>query len=162
MAEDFDSPICLICTLVKSFNDYYYFKIVSVFKMRSHTHAKDIASDKGYFEVFPKEKGRFFIMPYFTFWSCFVTFCHAFLDIFCSKDKNFEFYNSFPTFWGKKVKFTIHLSLFIVTIHCHYSPVTIHLLLFMTLFTSNFCLFKGGCPLYLKQVFSVLSSGLLS
>ena len=54
---------------------------------------------------------------------------------------------------GQKVKFTIHLSLF---------TVTIHLLLFMTLFTPNFCLFKGGCPLYFKQVFSVLSLGLLS
>ena len=40
--------------------------------------------------------------------------------------------------------------------------ITIHLLLFMTLFTPNFCLFKGGCPLYFKQVFSVLISGLLS
>ena len=41
--------ICLICTLVKIFNDYYYFKIVS---MRSRAHNKDIASDKGHFEVF--------------------------------------------------------------------------------------------------------------
>ena len=48
---------------------------------------------------------------------------------------------------------TIHLSLFIVTIH----P-----LLFMTLFTPNFFLFKGGCPLCLKQVLVELSSGLLS
>ena len=29
LAEDFDAPICLICTMVKIFNDYYYFKIVS-------------------------------------------------------------------------------------------------------------------------------------
>ena len=58
-----------------------------------------------------------------------------------------------PHVLGQKVKFTIYLSLFTVTIHCHYSPL---------LFTPNFCLFKGGCPLYLKQVFSVLSSGLLS
>ena len=28
--------------------------------------------------------------------------------------------------FGQKVKFTIHLTLFTVTIHCHYSPVTIH------------------------------------
>ena len=34
----------------------------------------------------------------------------------------------------------------------HYSPVTIHPLLFITLFTPNFCLFKGGCPLCLEQV----------
>ena len=87
------------------------------------------------------------------FWSCFVPFGHASPDIYCSKDKNFEFYNSFPTFWGQKMKFTIHLSLF---------TVTIHLLLFMTLFTSNFCLFKGGCPLYFKQVLVDFISGLLS
>ena len=49
---------------------------------------------------------------------------------------------------GQKMKFTIH---------CYYSSVTIHLLLF----TPKFCLFKGGRPLYFKQVFSVLSSGLL-
>ena len=91
-----------------------------------NAHNKNIASDKGHFEDFPKEKGRFFIMPCFTFWSYFVTFCHASPNIFCSKDKNFEFYNAFPTFWGQKVKFTIHLSLFTVTIHCHYSPVTVH------------------------------------
>ena len=48
-----------------------------------------------------------------------------------------------PRFGDKKKKFTIHLSLFIITIH----P-----LLFMTLFILNFCLFKGGCPLCLKQV----------
>ena len=29
LVEGFDSPICLICTIVKIFNDYYYFKIVS-------------------------------------------------------------------------------------------------------------------------------------
>ena len=79
---------------------------------------KDIASDKGHFEVFPKEKGRFFIMPCLTLiWSCFVTLCHVSPDIICTKDKNFEFYNSFPMFWGQKMKFTIH---------CHYSSVTIH------------------------------------
>ena len=96
---EFDgTPICLICSLVKSFNEYYYFKIVS------------------------KEKGRFFIMPclslviFSLLWSWLTTLCHASPDIFCSKDKNFEFYNSFPTFWGQKMKFTIHLSLF--TCYC--------------------------------------------
>ena len=99
---------------------------------------KDIASDKGHFEVFPKEKGRFFIMPCLTLiWSCFVTLFHASPDIICTKDKNFEFYNSFPTFWGQKMKFTIHLSLF---------TVTIHPLLFMTLFTPNFAYLRGVVP----------------
>ena len=118
------TPICLICSLVKSFNEYYYFKITSIFKnvipCDSMLMPKDIASVKGHFEVFPKEKRK--ILHYvfghtFLIWSCFVTFCHASPDIFCSKDKNFEFYNSFPTFWGQKLKFTIHLSLFTVTIH---------------------------------------------
>ena len=117
-----ETPICPICTLVKSFNEYYYFKIVSIFKMWSHAHDKDIASNKGHFEVFPKEKGRFFIMPCPTFliWSCFVPLCHASPDIICTKDKNFEFYNSFPTFWGQKMKFTIHCyySLSLFTRYC--------------------------------------------
>ena len=89
-------------------------------------------------------------------WSWFSTLCHASSNTICSKNKNLDFYNSFPTFWGKKWNLlftvTIHLSLFTVTIHYHYS---------LLLFTSNFCLFKGGCPLYLKQVLSVFSSELL-
>ena len=44
--------------------------------------------------------------------------------------RNFGFTNDSPCFEDKK-KFTIHLALFTVTI-------TIHQLLFMTLFTSNF------------------------
>ena len=63
LAEDFNSLICPICTLVKIFNDYYYFKIVS---MRSRAYNKDIASNKGHFEVFPKEKED-------------SSLCHAFL-----------------------------------------------------------------------------------
>ena len=77
-------------------------------------------------------------------WSWFSTLCHAYSDTIYSKDKIFRFYNSSPTFWGKKwnllFTITIHLSLFTVTIH------------------SNFCLFKGGCPLYFKQVFSLRTS----
>ena len=50
-------------------------------------------------------------------------------------------------FGDKKKNFTIQ-SLFT----CHYSSITIHPLLFMTLFTPKFCLFKGGCPLCSKKV----------
>ena len=51
-----------------------------------------------------------------------------------------------------------HLQLSPVTIHCYYS---------LSLFTCYYSLriftyLRGGCPLYLKQVLSVLSSGLLS
>ena len=99
-----------------------------------------------------KKKGGFSMTtPFVIFlmlWSWFSTLCHAFSDTLCYKDNNFGFSNSFPTFWGKKMKFTIHLSLFTITIH-------------LLLFTPKFCLFKGGCPLYLKQVFCMLSSGLL-
>ena len=85
-------------------------------------------------------------------WSWFSTLCHASSDTTCYKDKNFGFNNSFPTFWGQKMKFTIH---------CYYSSVTIHWYYSLVLFTPNFCLFKGGCPLCSKQVFCMLSSGLL-
>ena len=59
-------------------------------------------------------------------------FCHATLfshasDTICSKDKNEESYNSFPTFWGKKWNLlftvTIHVSLFTVTIHSEFLPI---------------------------------------
>ena len=78
---------------------------------------------------FQKKKGRFF-MP---------TFCHIFYALVM-------IYYTLPCFFwhtlhqrqefwvlqlishvlGQKVKFTIHLSLFTITIHCHYSPVTVH------------------------------------
>ena len=118
------TPTCSICTLVKIFNDYYYFKIVS---MRSRAHNKDIASDKGHFEVFPKEKWRFFIMsclPLVIFsllWSWFTTLRHASPDKICTKDKNFQLYNYSPRFGTKS---EIYYSP--ITIHCHYSSVTVH------------------------------------
>jgi len=49
------------------------------------------------------------------------------------------------------LKTKLKISLFTVLFTDYCSPITIHshcsLLLFMVLFTSNFCLFKGGCPL---------------
>ena len=42
----------------------------------------------------------------------------------------------------KREKFTIHLSLFT----CHCSSVTVHLILFMTLFIPNFAYLKGIVP----------------
>ena len=106
-----------------------------------NAHNKNIGYDKGHFEDYPKEKGRFFIMPCFTFWSCFVTFCHASPNIFYSKNKNFEFYNSFPTFWGQKLKFTIHLSLFTRYCSWHYS-------------LRNFAYLRGVVP-YISSKFLV-------
>ena len=111
-------------------------------------------------KTFKKKKEDSSCLPFVIFsmlWSWFTSLCHASSDTICSKDKNFEFYNWFPTFWDKKWN---------LLLICHYSlllfTVTIHLLLFMTLFPQNFAYFEGGCPLYFKQVFSVLSSGFLS
>ena len=103
-------------------------------------------------ESFQKEKGRFF-MP---------TFCHIFYALVMIlytlpcffwhnllQRQEFWVLQLIPHVLGQKEKFTIHLSLFTVTIH-------------LLLFTPNFCLFKRGCPLYWRQVLSVLSSELLS
>ena len=111
-------------------------------------------------ESFKKEKGRFF-MP---------TFCHIFYVLVMIlytlpcffwhnllQRQEFGVLQLIPHVLGQKVKFTIHCYYSSVTIHCYYSLSTIHLLLF----TLNFCLFKGGCPLYFKQVLSVLCLGLL-
>ena len=54
--------------------------------------------------------------------------------------------------FGQKRKITIHLSLFTR----HYSPVTIHWYYSPLLFIQKFCLFKGGCPLYLSKCFLYL------
>ena len=83
-------------------------------------------------------------------WSCFLYHVLLCFDLamfllikFAPKTKIFSSTIDSPHFGDKKEKFTIQLSLF---------TITIHPLLFMTLFTPNFCLFKGGCPLCLKQV----------
>ena len=88
--------------------------------------------------------------------SWFSTLCHNSSDTICYKNNNFGFPKGFPTFWAKKENY---YSLLLFT--CHYSPVTVHWYYSPLLFIPKFCLFKGGCPLYLKQVFLMLSSGLL-
>ena len=99
-------------------------------------------------KTFKKKNEDSSCLPFVIFsmlWSWFTSLCHASPDTICSKDKNFEFYNWFPTFWGKKwnLLFIWHYSLLLFT-------VTIHLLLF----TSNFCLFKGVVP-YISSKFLV-------
>ena len=74
-------------------------------------------------------------------WSCFHALLHfamLLLTKSAPKTKIFSSTIDSPHFGDKKRN-----SLF---------TVTSHPLLFMTLFTPNFCLFKGGCPLCLKQV----------
>ena len=117
---------CPLCTSVKSSNECYYFKDASIFKMQSHAHAEDLASNKGW-ESFQKEKGK-------------TTFCHIFYTLVMIlytlpcllwhnllQRQDFRFYNSSPTFWGKKWNLlftvTIHLSLFTVTIHSEFLPI---------------------------------------
>ena len=88
--------------------------------------------------------------------SWFSTLFHNSSDTICNKNNNFGFPKGFPTFWAKNENY---YSLLLFT--CHYSHVTIHWYYSPLLFTPKFCLFKGGCPLYSKQVFFMLSSGLL-
>ena len=142
LAEDFDSPICLICTMAKIFNDYYDYKIVS--------HQFNVSEDSYLFlslgirwqdfffailwlvllapMIWPKGWSRLYRHP--LFWPKFLHF------------QKFHLYNWFTTFWRQKEEIyysvTIHLSLFIY----HYSSVIIH-----DTVHSEFCLFKGGCPL---------------
>ena len=130
------TPICPLCTPVKSSNECYHFKHAPIFKMQSHTNAG----------VFLKRKREdspwlpFVIFP--MLWSWFSTLCHAYSYKICSKDKNIESHNSFPTFWGKKIKFTIHCYYSSITIHCHYS------LLLFTCYCSlrNFAYLRGAVP----------------
>ena len=114
------------------------------------------ASDKGHFEVFPKEKEESslchaLLWSYFLF-HVMLCFGHAFMLCYtfpCFSWKNlyqrqkFSALQLIPHVLETKREIYYSLSLF---------TITIHPLLFMTLFTPNFCLFKRGCPLYLKQV----------
>ena len=110
------------------------------------------ASNKTHFEVFPKEKGGIFIMPCFGHASFIMSYFA--LVMLC-----FDLAMLLLTKSAPKTKIlALQLIPYVLETkrEIHYSPslftVTIHPLLFMTLFTPNFCLFKGGCPLCLKQV----------
>ena len=94
-----------------------------------------------------KKKGRLPFVIFSILSSWFSILCHAYSDTIYSKDKILDFTTHPPRF-GAKNEIYYSLSLFI----CHYS---------LLLFTPNFCLFKGGCPLYLKQVFSWRTSSVL-
>ena len=111
-------------------------------------------------ESFQKEKGRFFMPPFCHIFYALVMILYTlpcFLWHHLLQRQEFWVQQLIPHVLGAKNEIYYSLLLFIY----HYSlllfTVTIHLLLF----TPKFCLFKGGCPLYLKQVFCMLSSGLL-
>ena len=150
------TPICPLCTSVKSSNECYYFKITS--RLWSHAPNKNnIPSDKNHFQDFPSKEKRCFIMllvmllvlSYFVL-PCF--FWHNLLQ-----RQEFWVLQLIPHVFGTKNEIYYSLLLFI----CHDSLLLFTVTIHLSLFTPNFCLFKGGCPLYLKQVFSVLSTGLL-
>ena len=81
-------------------------------------------------------------------------FCHASPDMLNQiNDKSSE------VFISKSGKNTIHFAVHRLLFIDYCSRITVHrllfmdycsLLLFMTLFTPKFCLFKGGCPLNLR------------
>ena len=150
--------------LVKSFNEYYYFKITS--RLWSHAPNKNTASDKNHFEDLPREKERCFIMllVMLLIWSCF-WFSHALfhlamllLTYSAPRTRILKSYNSFPTFWGQKWNL-----LFI----CHYSQllfiVTIHLLLFINVYKSNSCIIqqKAIAVLFNKKHSCVIQQSLV-
>ena len=103
-------------------------------------------------ESFQKEKGRFFMPHYFP---CFshdsLHFAIILLTPSATKTIILGSPTHSPRFGAKKENY---YSLLLFT--CHYSPVTIHWYYSQLLFTPKFCLFKGGCPLYLSKCFLCL------
>ena len=144
-------PFVWYTLLVKSFNEYYYFKITS--RLWSHAPDKNNASDKNHFEDLPREKERCFIMllVMLLIWSCF-WFSHALfhlgmllLTYSAPRTRILKSYNSFPTFWGKKWNL-----LFTVTIHCYYS-----LSLFICYYSLRIFAYLRGVVPYISSKFLV-------
>ena len=122
LAEGFDSPICLICIIVKIFNYYYYFKIVShqfnVFEdsyLSSHLALDDKPS---FFAIL----WLVLLAPIIWLKGLSRLYWHQSLWLRFSHFQKFQLYNWYPMFWRQKEEFYYSS----VTIHCHYSSVTIH------------------------------------
>ena len=98
------------------------------------------------FGVFPKRKGKILHASLLSYFLCFshdsLHFAMLTLTQYATKTRILGSTTHSPRF-GAKNEIYYSLSLFTVTIH-------------LLLFTPKFCLFKGGCPLYLKQVFVCL------
>ena len=123
--------------------------------MRFHAHAKRYCFCQGSFWSLSKRKKKDSSLCLWSYFFDLVMLCYIFSCFswhILLQGQEFWVLQLIPHVLGTKIE--IYYSP--VTIHCYYSLVTIHLLLFMTLFTPKFCLFKGGCPLYLEQVFLCL------
>ena len=138
------TSICLIYSLVKSFNKYYYFKITS--RLWSHTPDKKNVSDKNHFKEFEKKKDASLC-----FWSCF-WFSHAL----------FHFAMFLLTYSAPRTRFlssTTHSPRFGAKSEIYYSSVAIHYYYSLSLFTCyyslrNFAYLRGVVP-YISSRFWV-------
>ena len=129
LAEDFDSPICLAYTTAKivtifknvipcSWQRYSWkLMLLTQLNLKSFKKKKEASSSCHALHWPCFVYHVMLCFGYALFWPC-----HASLDKICTKDKNSQLYNWFPTFWRQKGE--IHYSL--VTIHYHYSSITIH------------------------------------
>ena len=146
------TPICPICTWVKSFNEYYYFKIVSIFKMWSHAHDKRYYFWQGSFCSLSKRKRKIlhYAMP---------TFSHIFFALVMT-------YYTLPCFFWQNLhqRQEFWVLQFIPHVlgtknEIYYSSVTIHCYYSLSLFT---CYCSWHCSLwifaYLKGVVPYISS----
>ena len=98
------------------------------------------------FGVFPKRKGKILHASLLSYFLCFshdsLHFAMIPLTPSATKTRILGSPTHSPRFGAKN---EIHYSLLLFI--CHYS---------LLLFTPNFCLFKGGCPLYLNKCFVCL------
>ena len=125
LAEDFDSPICLAYTTAKivtifknvipcSWQRYSWkLMLLTQLNLKSFKKKKEASSSCHALHWPCFVYHVMLCFGYALFWPC-----HAYLDKICTKDKNSQLYNWFPTFWRQKGEI-------------YYSPITIHLSLFI-------------------------------
>ena len=118
----FQFIILLVATAILDGSNWFhiYCKHAPKFKMQIQ---KILLLTIDMLESFQKER-RSFCHIFYTFVMILYTLpCLLWHNLLQRQD--FRFYNSSPTFWGKKWNLlftgTIHLSLFTGTIHCYYS-----------------------------------------
>ena len=100
----------------------------------SQSYAFDKIFLKAHIEVLKKKKKESTSCHAFMLWSC-----HASSDKICTNKR-------IQLILSQKVEKTLFTD--------YYSQITVHGLLFTDTIHFEFCLFKGGCPLCLEQVFT--------